>query len=176
MNMFRAVILVTVMSLLGAPVLAEEKGSNSASEKETKCPMLVPVTVELHPEFKEEDRIEAIKKYDAAHRLTNYLTCDMQDHKYKVAKPFKLNVLISDFRLRSGGSAFWLGAMAGADRFAVHVKVVPDSGSGLEFKEGSGTVQGGFKKPDPRQRINHMSKDLARKIMKEIEAKGYLAP
>jgi len=39
-----------------------------------------------------------------------------------------MTVLISDFRLRSGSAAFWVGAMAGADRLAVRVTVQTESG------------------------------------------------
>lgn len=175
MTAYRCVVVALALSLAVTPVLAAEQEGAEESEKTTPCPLRVPVQADIHPDFKEADRVEAIRKHDAPQRIINYIACDLHENNYKVAKPFRLNVLITDFRLRSGASAFWVGAMAGADRLAIRVTVQPESGPPYEFSTNTGTTKGGFVKPDPRQRINYMAKDLARKISRQLEGQGYVS-
>jgi len=164
-------VLLVSLSLLSAPAWSDESKEAGEPEKETKCPLVAPVHVDADPKLK---AIEMARKNDAPMRVTNAIACELE--KRMVTKPFKLQATIVDFRLRSGAAAFWVGAMAGADRMAVEITAQPETGEATNFKVNSNTVQGGMIKPDPRQRINHMAKDLARKIAAQLEASGYIKP
>jgi len=175
MTSIRIPVFALLIALSGGPVLAADGDVADVSDKPTKCSILVPTTVSIHPDFRQEDRVEAIRKNDALQRIQDVVACHFEEHHYKALKPFKLGILISDLRLRSGASAFWLGGAAGADRIGLHVKVELPTGAPYEFKTNSSTVKGGMMKPDPRQRINYMAQDLARKISKELEGEGFIA-
>jgi len=164
-------VILSILVAMSMSVRSDEKADEAAPTKETKCPLIVPVTVEADSKLKAKD---VAMKNDAPTRVTNFIACELE--KSKVAKPFKLEVTIVDFRIRSGAAAFWVGAMAGADRMALGVKVQPASGEPSEFRVDTTTIQGGVIKPDPRQRINHMAKDLARKIASQLTANGYIQP
>ena len=137
MTACRSVVMAVLLALLATPLFAAEEGKQ-AEEKSGSCRALFPIVTGIHPEYKNEDRIKTLKRLTVDQRVTNHIACYLEENKYSVVKPFKLNVLISDFQMRSTSSALWLGAMAGPDRLSSQSSLHPDEGAIYEFKTREG--------------------------------------
>ncbi len=114
-----------------------------------------------------EDRITSAKKYEINSRLESGVTTLLQEGShFDAAKgDITLHITLTDFRLRSGASALWLGVMAGADRLAVDVSVSQQGKIVKTFQTDTSTVLGGLALPAPSQRINRMAKTLSTRIV-----------
>jgi len=165
--------MAVLLALLAAPLYAADEGTK-VEEKSGSCKALFPIVTGIHPEYKNEERIKTLKRLTVDQRVTNHIACYLEENNYSVVKPFKLNVLISDFQMRSTSSALWLGAMAGADRLSSRSSLHPDEGTIYEFKSNTSTIKGGILKPGQGQRINLLTKDLAGRIVEEIAKQGYI--
>jgi len=165
--------MAVLMALLAAPLCAADEGK-TADERAGKCKVLFPIVTGIHPEYKNKDRIKTLERLKVGQRITDHIACNLEENNYTVVKPFKLNVLVSDFQMRSTSSALWLGAMAGADRLSAHASLQPEAGANYDFKSNTSTIKGGLLKPGQGQRINLLTKDLAARIVEEIVKQGYL--
>jgi hypothetical protein len=118
----------------------------------------------------EQDRVEVAKTYTLLGRIEEDVRSVLQEKgSYdSAASGITLNINVSDFRLRSGASAFWLGAMAGADRLAVNVDAEANGANLKTFKTDTSTILGGIALPAPTQRVNRMSKALAKRIVDKL--------
>ena len=79
-----------------------------------------------------------------------------------------VKVRITRFRLRSGSSAFWLGAMAGADFIGCTVEVLQGSNSTHSFETDTSTILGGLIMPGPVTRFDRLVAELARRIAAKV--------
>jgi hypothetical protein len=79
-----------------------------------------------------------------------------------------VRVQITRFRLRSGSSAFWLGAMAGADIIACSVEVLQAGTVTKQFETDTSTIMGGLIMPGPVTRFNRLVAELARRIAAKV--------
>ena len=79
-----------------------------------------------------------------------------------------VQIQITRFRLRSGSSAFWLGAMAGADIIGCSVEVLQGGNSTHSFKTDTSTILGGLIMPGPVTRFNRLVAELARRIAAKV--------
>lgn len=104
-------------------------------------------------------------KYTAAERLQTRLTSVLQtSEQFDEAGALTLNVVVTDFRLRSGALAFWVGAMAGADYYNVRVEALKDGEVVKTFETNTSTILGGIAYASPTQRSERMINTLAERI------------
>jgi hypothetical protein len=76
-----------------------------------------------------------------------------------------VKVRITKFRLRSASSAFWLGAMAGADTVACTVEVTRDGETRPPFSTDTSSVMGGVIMPGTTTCFNRLANELANRIV-----------
>ena len=76
-----------------------------------------------------------------------------------------LHIEIDHFRLRSGGSAFWLGAMGGADSIKVTVEVLRGDSPIKSYATDTSTVLGGIAYASPTRRSNRLVKTISERIV-----------
>jgi hypothetical protein len=82
--------------------------------------------------------------------------------------PDELKITVTDFRLRSGSSGFWLGAMAGADMLAASVQVIRTGKVEKTFSTDTSTLVAGVIRPGSVERFNRMVNTLAQRIVAGI--------
>jgi len=80
----------------------------------------------------------------------------------------EVEVDVIGLRLRSSGTAFWWGFMAGGDWITVDVNVKQDGHSIKNFQTGTGTVLGGIAFGSLGTRIGRMMKTLAIRIAEGV--------
>lgn len=116
------------------------------------------------------DRKEAADKYSLAERIKNDLQEVLQDKGVfdSSAEGSTVNISVSAFRPRSGATAVLAGVLAGADIIAVNVEAESNGSRLKSFKTNTSTALGGFGMPAPGQRINRMSKALAKRIANQL--------
>lgn len=115
------------------------------------------------------DRLTAIKNYKVISRLKNGVTELLKKQgKYSSDGTVQLEVEITDFRLRSGASAFWLGAMAGGDVTAVDVTVIENGESSHHFSTNASTARGGMFSSSPSHRVNAVSVAVSKRIVAKL--------
>ncbi|MEE9342033.1 MAG: DUF4410 domain-containing protein [Gammaproteobacteria bacterium] len=116
------------------------------------------------------DRKEAADQYSLADRIKTDVQAVLEEKGVMSSSEngVVLNINVSSFRLRSGASAFWAGAMAGADNIFVTVDAESNGAKLKTFKTDISTALGGLIAPSPSQRINRMSKALAKRIVSKL--------
>ncbi|MCH7706986.1 MAG: hypothetical protein IH884_00760 [Myxococcales bacterium] len=82
--------------------------------------------------------------------------------------PDVLDITVNHFRLRSGSTGFWLGAMAGADKIAVSVHVKRRGKVTKTFSTDTSTAVAGIIRPGSVERFNRMVNTLAQRIVDGI--------
>jgi hypothetical protein len=170
-----------VMLLIATPVWAdesaqrsEENASETGKNEIRVCPKPVPIKVVLSPDYSEADRIDVLNNYEVLKRVEFAIACELENQGYTAAKPLKLDVAVTEFRLRSGASAAIGGFASGRDKLAVKVDASIDGGDSMQFREGTSTVKGGWHMPAPSQRINYLVQELAGNLVKKMYKKGLL--
>jgi len=128
------------------------------------------IAVNLNESNLKKERVDTAKTYTLTSRIENNVQSNLQEKGSYDSKngDITLNINITAFRLRSGSSAFWLGAMAGADVIAVDVDVEANGENIKSFKTDTSTILGGMAFPAPSQRVNRMSKELAKRIVENL--------
>jgi outer membrane murein-binding lipoprotein Lpp len=115
------------------------------------------------------ERHEVIKKYEVVSRLQNGVMDQLKaQNKYESGGQVDLKIRLTGFRLRSGSSAFWLGAMAGKDFASVNVDVFDKGNKIHSYSTDSSTLLGGIIKPAPSQRINSVCKEVSKRIVSHL--------
>lgn len=115
------------------------------------------------------DRLTAIKNYKVVSRLQNGVTELLKKQgKYASDGTIQLEVEITDFRLRSGASAFFLGAMAGGDFTAVDVTVIENGESSHHFSTSASTARGGLFASSPTHRVNAVSVAVTKRVVAKL--------
>ena len=174
-------IPLLAMLLLSTPVWAdesaqrsEENASETGKNEIRVCPKAVPIMVVLSPDYSEADRIEVLNKYEVLKRVEFAIACELENQGYTAVKPLKLDVVVTEFRLRSGASAAFGGFASGRDKLAVKVDARFDGGDSVHFREGDSTIKGGWSMPAPSQRVNYLVQELAGNLVKKMYKKGLL--
>lgn len=115
------------------------------------------------------DRLTAIQNYKVVSRLKNGVTELLKKQgKYAADGTAQLEIEVTDFRLRSGASAFFLGAMAGGDFTAVDVNVIEDGTSTHHFSTSASTARGGAFAASPTHRVNAVSTAVTKRIVAKL--------
>lgn len=127
------------------------------------------VTVSVDGSGIAAERREVFEQRGGAEALANSVLNELaRTGKQPAPRPAELRIVITSFRLRSTGSGFWLGAMAGADKLDVDVTVIQD---GQELKTYSTDVAGvvaGVIKPSAGGRFNGLIEVTAERIVEEL--------
>jgi len=128
------------------------------------------VVVAIDESKVDAERIESARTYDLTGRIEGDTKSALQGggHFDSSQGDIVLKVTVTNFRLRSGASAFWLGVMAGADKIAIDVSVEKNGEVVNTFQTDISTALGGMALPAPSQRINRMSKGLSERIIASL--------
>ena len=180
-NKYLVPMLTTVLAI-AAPAWADEparpaaeNASETGKNEIPVCKKLVPISVALGTEYPEKDRVEVVNKYEVPKRIEYAIACELEREGYSAAKPFDIKVSITNFRLRSGGTAIIIGLMAGVDKLGVNVDVgSADQTSPLRFDASTHTTKGGINLPTPTQRLNLMVQKIAKTVVEKIKKQGLL--
>lgn len=115
------------------------------------------------------DRLTAIQNYKVVSRLKNGVTELLKKQgKYAADGTAQLEIEITDFRLRNGATAFFIGAMAGGDFTAVDVNVIEDGASTHHFSTSASTARGGVFSASPTHRVNAVSTAVTKRIVAKL--------
>ena len=82
--------------------------------------------------------------------------------------PDALNITVTQFRLRSASTGFWVGFLAGADKLRVSVDVVRDGASAKSFTTDTSTAVAGLIRPGSVERFDRMVNTLGQRIVDGI--------
>ena len=152
----------TAEKIVEAPV---EKSSALSSSYLVK-----KILVAIDESKLDAERIDVAKKYKLGERLKGDIKAALQGDGHFDASQgnMALKISVTNFRLRSGASAFWLGVMSGADKIAIDVSVEKKNKVVKTFQADISTAMGGLITPAPSQRINRMSKGLSERIISSL--------
>lgn len=126
------------------------------------------VTVNVDASQLTGDRSEAFLQQAGSEKITNKVLEKLRAGGGTTQLPNALNIRVTGFRLRSGSSGFWLGAMAGADRIEVAVEVVRGSAVTKKFSTDTSTAVAGVIRPGAVERFDRMVNTLAERIVAGI--------
>ncbi len=126
------------------------------------------VTVSVDASGLSGDRREAFLQQAGSKKIANKVLQKLWSGGGKNQLPDALNIRVTGFRLRSGSSGFWLGAMAGADRIEVTVEVVNGSAATKRFSTNTSTAIAGIIRPGAVERFDRMVNTLAERIVAGI--------
>jgi hypothetical protein len=165
--------LLLALLVTTAPLQAGENASENEKNKIPICTKLVPIESVLDPAYPAADRVEVINNYEVPIRLEHAIACDLERQKYIVAKPFQLKVTLKGFRLRSGGSVFMGGRLAGADVVSIDVEVLQTPQDTPVKFESKFDTTGGLSS-SPTKRLNSLVQKVARDVGTKLMKQGFL--
>ncbi|MBW2542581.1 MAG: hypothetical protein JRF15_10865 [Deltaproteobacteria bacterium] len=122
------------------------------------------VTVSVDASGLSGDRREAFLQQAGSRKIANKVLQKLWSGGGKNQLPDAVNIRVTQFRLRSGSTGFWLGAMAGADQIAVTVEVVNEGGATRSFATDTSTAIAGIIRPGAVERFDRMVNTLAERI------------
>jgi len=115
------------------------------------------------------DRRTAIQNYKVVSRLQNGVTELLKKQgKYAADGTVQLEVEITDFRLRSGALALFLGAAGGGDFTAVDVTVIESGEDSHHFSTNASIARGGVFAASPTHRVNVVSVAVSKRIVAQL--------
>jgi len=163
----RAATLPVVLSLivLLTTSCASPPGGGEAKFSAPSSSGAAPLTVDASALA--GDRLEAYLAQGGSQRVGKEVMAALAGSG-RAADGTTLKVEITTFRLRSSSSAFWLGAMAGADTIACIATVQKPGEAPRTFNTDTSTAMGGFIRPGSTNRFNRLVKELARRIVAGI--------
>jgi hypothetical protein len=126
------------------------------------------VTVSVDASELSGDRREAFLQQAGSRKIANKVLQKLWSGGGESQLPDALNIRVTHFRLRSGSTGFWLGAMAGADRINVTVDVVSGSAATKSFSTNTSTAIAGIIRPGAVERFDRMVNTLADRIVAGI--------
>jgi hypothetical protein len=126
------------------------------------------VTVSVDASGLSGDRREVFLQQAGTRKIANKVLQKLWSGGGKNQLPDALNIRVTHFRLRSGSTGFWLGAMAGADRIDVTVDVVSGSAATKSFSTNTSTAIAGIIRPGAVERFDRMVNTLADRIVAGI--------
>jgi len=127
------------------------------------------INVARGAQMPEGDHTEQFDKYSAASALQGQLTSVLRESgQFAEDGPIVVDVTITDFRLRSGASTFWLGFMAGADYIKADVTALRGGATIKTFSTDTSTALGGAANTSPTRRTTRLINSLAKRIAKGL--------
>ena len=154
------------LAIGGCSSAALPPGSTVAQATSEEAPQ---VTVSVDGSGIAPERREAFKQRGGAEALANGVLSELASTgKQPAPGPAELRVVVTNFRLRSTGSGFWLGAMAGADKLDVDVTVIHDGQILKTYSTGVAGVVAGVIKPGAGGRFNGLIEVTAQRIVEEL--------
>jgi len=149
----------------------ESQPANSAEASTHSAFIVKEVHVDIDASKVDGERTAMANQYDLTGRLESGTRDLLQGNSHFDGSQGDsvVQITVTNFRLRSGASAFWLGVMAGADKIAVDVKVTQNGKLLKSYQTDVSTALGGMALPAPSQRINRMATELSRRIVAQIE-------
>jgi hypothetical protein len=127
------------------------------------------INVARGAQMPEGDHTEQFDKYSAASELQAQLTSVLRKSgQFAEDGPIVVDVTVTDFRLRSGAAAFWLGAMAGADFIRADVTARRGGATIKTFSTDTSTALGGAASTSPTRRTARLVNSLAARIAKGL--------
>ncbi|MEJ2611252.1 MAG: hypothetical protein P8179_14510 [Candidatus Thiodiazotropha sp.] len=163
---FRSIIVAFIAGLI---MLGSASNASAATDKQVITGKVGNVKVIVDYDNIAAERHKIIKKYEVISRIENGVKDRLQAlKKYEEGGQVNLKIHLTGFRLRSGSSAFWLGAMAGKDFASVDVDVIQNGKKVGSYSTDASTVLGGFVKPAPSQRVNSVCKEISKRIVDHL--------
>jgi hypothetical protein len=164
----RALALVLLVSLSSA--CASGSGPESEPAPEMAGPGFGDAIgrVEVGPAdtLNDPERVAAFKRYQVPDKLAAAVDGDLRRAgRLDPGAGTTLRLLVDDFRLRSGSSAFWAGVMAGADRISVRVFVERDGRELRSYTTNTSTALGGIAYASSTKRLDRLIKTLAERVV-----------
>jgi hypothetical protein len=127
--------------------------------------MVRSVNVTLDDSGLNPDQGQAVADYGVAEGLQSGITATLGTRgALSESGRLDVSVVIYDFRLRSGASAFWLGNMAGADLLKVKVEVKDGGRSVRSFETNASTTLGGIAYASPTRRSARLTKAVSIRV------------
>jgi hypothetical protein len=160
--------LTVVASLAGCASSPEQEKPQRAAASPFPDP-IGRVEVRVDPSLNEEARSVAIDKMAAPGKISTAVSELLRTQgRLDANAPTTLAITITAFRLRSGASAFWLGAMAGPDRLAVDVRVEKNGASLTQYQTDTSSVLGGIAFAGMGHRFERLVKTIAQRIVEGL--------
>lgn len=163
-------LLLLALALVGCAGTPEETPSVPAPESQPALPagkQIGTVEVVLDRDSVPQNGIDAAERYDVPAKVQSRLTA-LLGPRFAADGELVVHVSITYFRLRSGGNAFWLGGMGGADKLKVSVEVV-DGGARLkQFETDTSTVLGGIAYASPTRRSARLIQAISERIVADL--------
>ena len=162
-----SLLLLLALALPGCAGTPEKTTPVPAPESQAALPagkQIGAVEVVLDRDSVPQNGIDAAERYDIPAKLQSRVTA-LLGARFAADGELVVHVSIGNFRLRSGGNAFWLGAMGGADMLEVSVEVV-DGGTPLKhFETDTSTVLGGIAYASPTRRSARLVQSISERIV-----------
>ncbi len=160
-----ACLLAAVASLGGCASSPEQEKPQRAAASHFPDP-IGRVEVRVDPSLNEEARSVAIDKMAAPDKIATAVSNLLRTQgRLDANAATTLEIVITAFRLRSGASAFWLGAMAGPDRLAVDVRVQKSGATLAQYQTDTSSVLGGIAFAGMGHRFDRLVKSIAQRIV-----------
>ena len=158
-------LLAVAISLSGCASTPDEE--TPQRDGSPRFPDLIGrVEVTVSPSLTDEERSAAIDRQAVPDKI-NLAVSELlrANQRLDASAPATLAIVITHFRLRSWASAFWLGAMAGADRLGVEVRVEKNGNTLKEYRTETSSVLGGIIFAGAGHRFNRLLKTIAKRIV-----------
>jgi hypothetical protein len=166
---FRSIMVALIAGLILVACGSNGSKVSSATNKPVITGKVGTVNVIVDYDKIVAERHDTIKKYEVVSRIENGVKEQLKaQNKYKSGGRVNLKIHLTGFRLRSGSSAFWLGAMAGKDFASVNVDVIQNGKKVGSYATDSATILGGIVKPAPSQRVNSVCKEISKRIVDQL--------
>jgi hypothetical protein len=161
-------LLAVVAALAGCASSPEHEKPQRAAASHLPDP-IGRVEVRIDPSLDEAARSAAIDKLAAPDKISTAVSDLLRTRgRLDTSAATTLQITITNFRLRSGASAFWLGAMAGPDRLAVDVRVEKNGASLTQYQTDTSSVLGGIAFAGMGHRFDRLVKTIAQRIVEGL--------
>ena len=157
-----AVVTLAILAVVGCGSARSHPAPVGAS-----VPQVGSVIVGLSPDLP-TDRRDRLNRLGATFMLKGALEAALAKvGKLDVQSPVALQVDITKFRLRSGATVFWLGAMAGGDFLDVRAAARDGDRTLRQVDTGAGSL-GGFAGLTQDSRFEHLARAVADRVTKDL--------
>lgn len=113
--------------------------------------------------------VASLERYGIAEKLRTAVTGALGSRYADGRSDLVLHVEIDRFRLRSGGNAFWLGAMGGADVIETAVSLRRGEAVARSYTTDTSTVLGGIVYASPTRRSNRLVDTISERIVAGLQ-------
>ena len=163
------VYLRFVMIMAIVLVLAACAGKERVIEGDVSFKYQVNNVHVIYGDALNEEKTARLDKLKGKSMLADEIQFQLQSaNRFQAAGDTKLDVTVTNFRIRSGASVFWLGMMAGVDVIDVSVAVVQNGQTIKTVTTGISTGLGGLAYASQDKRMKRMVDGLARRVLYEL--------